>query len=51
MTSPFRSAEVFGVEDIIDRADTRPQLCRWTKTAYHTMASGPVGPSGRTFRP
>lgn len=51
MTSPFRTAEVFGVEDIIDPAETRPQLCRWVRSAYHTMASGPVGPSGRTFRP
>ena len=51
MTSPFRTAEVFGVEDIIDPAETRPRLCRWVRTAYHTMASGPVGPSGRTFRP
>ena len=51
MTSPFRTAEVFGVEDIIDPAETRPRLCRWVDTAYRTMASGPVGPSGRTFRP
>lgn len=51
MTSPFRTAEVFGVEDIIDPAETRPRLCRWIRTAYHTMASGRVGPSGRTFRP
>ena len=51
MTSPFRTAEVFGMEDIIDPAETRPRLCRWIKTAYHAMAAGPVGPSGRTFRP
>ncbi len=51
VSSPFRTAEVFGVEDIIDPAETRPRLCRWVKTAYHTMASDPVGPSGRTFRP
>ena len=51
MTSPFRTAEVFGIEDIIDPAETRSRLCRWVKTAYHTMASGPIGPSGRTFRP
>ncbi len=51
MTSPFRTAEVFGIEDIIDPAETRPQLCRWVRTAYRAMASGPVGPSGRTFRP
>ncbi|MGF1598978.1 MAG: acyl-CoA carboxylase subunit beta [Acidimicrobiales bacterium] len=51
MTSPFRTAEVFGVEDIIDPAETRPRLCRWIGTAYRSMAAGPVGPSGRTFRP
>ena len=51
VTSPFRTAEVFGVEDIIDPAETRPQLCAWIRSAYHTMGSGPVGPSGRTFRP
>ncbi len=51
MTSPFRTAEMFGVEDIIDPADTRPELCRWIRAAYHTQASSPVGPSGRTFRP
>lgn len=51
MTSPFRTAEMFGIEDIIDPAETRPRLCRWVRTAYDAMASGPVGPSGRTFRP
>ena len=51
VTSPFRTAEVFGIEDIIDPAETRPRLCRWVRSAYHTMACGPVGPSGRTFRP
>ncbi|MFN0027744.1 MAG: carboxyl transferase domain-containing protein, partial [Acidimicrobiales bacterium] len=49
--SPFRTAELFGVEDIIDPADTRPQLCRWVATAYHTLESGPVGPSAGWFRP
>jgi acetyl-CoA carboxylase carboxyltransferase component len=51
MTSPFRTAEMFGVEDIVDPADTRPLLCEWVRIAYHTMASGPVGPTGRTWRP
>jgi len=51
MTSPFRTAEVFGIEDIIDPAETRPRLCQWIRSAYHAMVSGPVGPSGRTFRP
>ncbi len=51
VTSPFRTAEVFGIEDIIDPAETRPRLCRWVRSAYHTLGAGPVGPSGRTFRP
>jgi acetyl-CoA carboxylase carboxyltransferase component len=50
MTSPFRTAEMFGVDDIIDPAETRSLLCDWVHTAYHTMSSGPVGPSGRTWR-
>ncbi|MCU1504557.1 MAG: biotin dependent acyl-CoA carboxylase [Ilumatobacteraceae bacterium] len=49
--SPFRSAEAFLVEDIIDPADTRPVLCRWVRTAYHTLAADGAKPSGRTFRP
>lgn len=51
VTSPFRTAEMFGIEDIIDPAETRPRLCRWIRGAYRAMAAGPVGPSGRTFRP
>ncbi|MFN0091247.1 MAG: acyl-CoA carboxylase subunit beta [Acidimicrobiales bacterium] len=51
MTSPFRTAELFGIEDIIDPAETRPRLCRWVRRVYQAAAAGPVGPSGRTFRP
>jgi acetyl-CoA carboxylase carboxyltransferase component len=32
--SPFRTAEHFGVEEIIDPRDTRPLLCDWVKDAY-----------------
>jgi acetyl-CoA carboxylase carboxyltransferase component len=32
--SPFRSAETFDVEDIIDPRDTRPLLCDWVEAAY-----------------
>lgn len=46
--SPFRSAEFFEIEEIIDPRDTRPILCRWvhlarkvTKPGRHTF----------TFRP
>ena len=49
--SPFRTAEAFLVEDIIDPADTRPVLARWVRTAYHTLAAGGAQPSGRTYRP
>ncbi len=49
--SPFRTAESFLVEDIIDPADTRPILCRWVRTAYHRLAADGPRPSGRTYRP
>jgi acetyl-CoA carboxylase carboxyltransferase component len=32
--SPFRSAEAFDVEDVIDPRDTRPLLCDWVEAAY-----------------
>lgn len=49
--SPFRTAESFLVEDVIDPADTRPILVNWVRTAYHTLAAGLTQPSGRTYRP
>ena len=45
VTSPFRSAERFNVEDIIDPRDTRPLLCEWAERAYdlvaHELGDGP----------
>jgi acetyl-CoA carboxylase carboxyltransferase component len=35
--SPFRTAESFLVEDIIDPADTRPMLVEWVRTAYDVL--------------
>jgi len=32
--SPFRTAEAFGIEDIIDPRDTRQLLCQWVEMAY-----------------
>jgi acetyl-CoA carboxylase carboxyltransferase component len=32
--SPFRTAEAFGIEDIIDPRETRPLLCEWVEMAY-----------------
>lgn len=34
VTSPFRSAEHFSVEDIIDPRDTRPLLCEFAELAW-----------------
>ena len=39
--SPFRSAEFFEIEEIIDPRDTRPVLCRWANLARRvTTAAG-----------
>ena len=50
--SPFRTAERFGVEDIIDPRDTRPLLCAWARRAHAIVAheSG-SGPKARGPRP
>ncbi len=32
--SPFRTAERFGIEEIIDSRDTRPLLCEWVRDPY-----------------
>ena len=39
--SPFRTAEKFGVEDIIDPRDTRPLLCEFAEAAYRILETGP----------
>ena len=36
--SPFRTAERFGVEEIIDPRDTRPLLCAWARRAHELVA-------------
>ena len=48
--SPFRTAEAFGIEEIIDPRDTRPLLCEWISTAYGLLPSQ-LGPKSRTARP
>ncbi|MFD9960273.1 acyl-CoA carboxylase subunit beta [Amycolatopsis sp. NPDC058986] len=35
--SPFRTAERFGVEDVIDPRETRPRLCEWVRDAYAVL--------------
>ena len=37
VTSPFRTAERFGVQDLIDPRDSRPLLCDWVVDAYRLL--------------
>jgi acetyl-CoA carboxylase carboxyltransferase component len=37
VASPFRTAEAFGVEDIIDPRETRPYLCRFIDAAQGNL--------------
>jgi acetyl-CoA carboxylase carboxyltransferase component len=50
--SPFRTAERFGIEDIVDPRDTRALLCAWAERA-HEVARQEVtaGPKRRGPRP
>lgn len=47
--SPFRTAERFGVQDIIDPRDTRPILCDWVEQAYNILPQQ-LGPVFRSMR-
>ncbi|MBS03902.1 MAG: methylmalonyl-CoA carboxyltransferase [Gammaproteobacteria bacterium] len=46
--SPFRSAEYFEIEEIIDPRQTRSNLCRWAKLARKALRPGPYAV---TYRP
>jgi acetyl-CoA carboxylase carboxyltransferase component len=48
--SPFRTAERFSVEEIIDPRDTRPLLCDWAERA-HELVRMSLGPKTRGIRP
>jgi acetyl-CoA carboxylase carboxyltransferase component len=48
--SPLRTAEAFGVEEIIDPRDTRPLLCEWVREAYRVEATR-LGKRARGMRP
>jgi propionyl-CoA carboxylase beta chain len=41
LRSPFRTAEAFYAEEIIDPRDTRPLLCEWARLAQRVTATGP----------
>ncbi len=40
VTSPFRTAEQFSVEDIIDPRETRPLLCEFADLAWRKLGAG-----------
>ena len=48
--SPLRTAEAFGIEEIIDPRETRSILCNWISLAYEILPSQ-LGPKSRTPRP
>lgn len=50
LASPFRTAEHFGVQDLIDPRDTRALLCDWVRDAYHLLP-GLIGPPSFGCRP
>jgi acetyl-CoA carboxylase carboxyltransferase component len=43
--SPLRTAERFGIEEIIDPRETRPLLCDWVRDAYAALPASPGKPS------
>ncbi|MDA1075185.1 MAG: methylmalonyl-CoA carboxyltransferase [Proteobacteria bacterium] len=48
LRSPFRSAEYFEIEEIIDPADTRSVLCKWAKLARRATS---LEPARFSYRP
>lgn len=49
LASPFRTAEAFGVVDIIKPSETRRRLCSWVADAYRLVRTD-LGPRTRTMR-
>ena len=51
IASPFRTAEAFNIEDIIDPRETRPILCDFIETAQSILKTQ-LGPtSGPSYHP
>lgn len=48
--SPFKTAEQFGIQDIVDPRMTRPILCDWIEQAYEQLPME-LGPKARGMRP
>lgn len=49
LSSPYRTAERFGVVDIIKPRETRTLLCDWVQDAY-AVTNEQTGIRARTFR-
>jgi acetyl-CoA carboxylase carboxyltransferase component len=50
IASPFRTAEAFNIEDIIDPRDSRPLLCNFVESAQGILMNQ-LGPSSMPFLP
>ena len=50
ISSPFRTAEHFGAQDLIDPRDSRALLCDWVRDAYRLLPEQ-VGPPAFGTRP
>jgi len=48
--SPFRTAEAFGVVDVIAPSETRALLCNWVRDAYRVSRTQTLGPKRRSMR-
>jgi hypothetical protein len=47
----MRTAERFGIEEIIDPRETRPLLCDWVRDAYAVLHGSPPGRPAFGMRP
>jgi acetyl-CoA carboxylase carboxyltransferase component len=50
LASPFRTAEAFNIEEIIDPRDTRPMVCDFIETAQAVLETQ-LGPSPTPYMP
>ena len=51
LQSPIRTANNFGIEEIIDPRETRPMLCNWISLVYDKLQHSDLSPKSGSFRP
>jgi len=51
IASPFRTAQAFNIEDILDPRDTRPFLCDFVETAQLVIRTNLGTPSALVYLP